>query len=92
MVARLVWDQDAAGSTPVTSTISGVHNECEYLISFFIINLITNMYWSSFLATPFFSLRRLLYSLRKHLDECLNCKIFQRYILGCQLLRRIYNV
>ena len=31
MVARLLWEQDAAGSSPVTSTISSVHNESQGL-------------------------------------------------------------
>ena len=29
LVARLLWEQDAAGSSPVTSTISSVHNDFE---------------------------------------------------------------
>ena len=30
MVARLLWEQDAAGSSPVTSTNSGIHKAFEY--------------------------------------------------------------
>ena len=29
LVARLLWEQDAAGSSPVTPTISSVHNGFE---------------------------------------------------------------
>ena len=35
MVARLLWEQDAAGSSPVTSTISSVHNESDEHSIFF---------------------------------------------------------
>ena len=28
LVARLLWEQDAAGSSPVTPTSMGVHNVC----------------------------------------------------------------
>ena len=30
MVARLLWEQDAAGSNPVTSTSLNVHNATEH--------------------------------------------------------------
>ena len=37
----LLWEQDAAGSSPVTSTISSIHKEfCEY--SFLFISIISN--------------------------------------------------
>ena len=39
MVARLLWEQDAAGSSPVTPTISSVHNGFQlWTLDFFLSN------------------------------------------------------
>ena len=45
LVARLLWEQDAAGSSPVTRTISSVHNGLD-------------RYEHSFLCTSVFSMYR----------------------------------
>ncbi len=56
LVARLLWEQDAAGSSPVTSTISSVHNGFElWTLDFFFIPC---MYRSRF-ACSFLYFRRL---------------------------------
>ena len=49
MVARLLWEQDAAGSSPVTSTISSVHNGFElWTLDFFVISSFFVMYGAGF--------------------------------------------
>ena len=48
MVRRLVWDQDGAGSIPVTPTISSVHNESDGHSIFLCLHLYF-VVWSSVL-------------------------------------------
>ena len=38
MVSRLVWDQDAAGSSPVASTISSIHKGFDFMNTRFFMN------------------------------------------------------
>ena len=47
MVARLLWEQDVAGSNPVIPTISSVHNESDEHSILFCLYLIV---WSRFSA------------------------------------------
>ena len=54
LVARLLWEQDAAGSSPVTSTISSVHNGFElWTLDFFVISSFFVMYGAGFEACSF---------------------------------------
>ena len=40
LVARLLWEQNAAGSSPVTPTISSVHNESDEHSIFLSMNIL----------------------------------------------------
>ena len=54
MVARLLWEQDAAGSSPVTPTISSVHNGFKlWALDFFAISSFFVMYRAGFKACSF---------------------------------------
>ena len=63
MVARLLWEQDAAGSSPVTWTISSVHNGFElWTLDFFVISSFFVMYGAGFKPALLFYADLVIYS------------------------------
>ena len=63
LVARDVWDVDAAGSNPVTPTISSVHNGFElWTLDFFAISSFFVMYGAGFKPALLFYADLVIYS------------------------------
>ena len=84
MVARLVWDQDAAGSNPVTSTISSVHKGFDLWTLFLFYHII--FYVRARVTPCSFLCRKLLgYILYGNTFACIR----NGFVLRCSAIRYI---